>query len=129
MIIFCLPSSSSDTTVLINVAMTTPWNMMDQLQNWASLLQDHIDKLKLTAEQVVARKGRLDSRPFSQVKGLQAASWRRWQLYTEPGDELEAASSPTKRTSRTIVGEKDEELEALPEGTLARSTKDSLPDL
>merc|ERR1719461_1366878 len=79
---------------------------MDQLQNWASLLQDHIDKLKLTAEQ---------------VKGLQAASWRRWQLYTEPGDELEAASSPTKRTSRTIVGEKDEELEALPEGTLARN--------
>ena len=52
MIIFCLPSSSSDTTVLINVAMTTPWNMMDQLQNWASLLQDHIDKLRLTAEQV-----------------------------------------------------------------------------
>merc|ERR1719192_2843117 len=95
-----------DTTVLINVAMTTPWNMMDQLQNWASLLQDHIDKLRLTAEQ---------------VKGLQAASWRRWQLYTEPGDELEAASSPTKRTSRTIVGEKDEELEALPEGTLARN--------
>ena len=46
----------SDTTVLINVAMTTPWNMMDQLQNWASLLQDHIDKLKLTAEQVVAVK-------------------------------------------------------------------------
>jgi len=34
---------------------------------------------------------------------------------------LEAASSPTKRTSRTIVGEKDEELEALPEGTLARN--------
>jgi len=95
-----------DTTVLINVAMTTPWNMMDQLQNWASLLQDHIDKLRLTAEQ---------------VKGLQAASWRRWQLYTEPGDELEAASSPTKRTSRTIVGEKEEELEALPEGTLARN--------
>ena len=56
MIIFCLPSSFSDTTVLINVAMTTPWNMMDQLQNWASLLQDHIDKLKLTAEQVVAVK-------------------------------------------------------------------------
>merc|ERR1719323_2730072 len=29
--------------------------------------------------------------------------------------------SSTKRTSRTIVGEKDEELEALPEGTLARN--------
>ena len=47
-----------DTTVLINVAMTTPWNMMDQLQNWASLLQDHIDKLRLTAEQVRVEKSR-----------------------------------------------------------------------
>jgi dynein light intermediate chain 1, cytosolic len=32
------------------VAMTTPWNIMDQLQNWASILQDHIDRLNLTAE-------------------------------------------------------------------------------
>jgi dynein light intermediate chain 1 len=96
-----------DTTVLINVSMTTPWNMMDQLQNWASLLQDHIDKLKLTAEQ---------------VKQLQAGSWRRWQTYTEPGDEQEA-SSPTKRTSRTVPGGEplQEELEPLPEGTLARN--------
>jgi dynein light intermediate chain 1 len=29
----------SDTTVLLCVAMTNPWNIMDQLQNWASLLQ------------------------------------------------------------------------------------------
>ena len=29
----------SDTTVLLCVSMTTPWNIMDQLQNWASLLQ------------------------------------------------------------------------------------------
>ena len=36
--------------------MTTPWNMMDQLQNWASLLQDHIDKLTLTSEQVTMFK-------------------------------------------------------------------------
>ena len=92
--------------MLINVAMTTPWNMMDQLQNWASLLQDHIDKLRLTAEQ---------------VKQFQGVSWRRWQAYTEPGDELEA-TSPTKRTSRSVVGEQgQEELEALPEGVLARN--------
>lgn len=29
----------ADTTVLLCVSMTTPWNIMDQLQNWASLLQ------------------------------------------------------------------------------------------
>ena len=30
--------------------MTTPWNIMDQLKNWARILQDHIDKLTLSAE-------------------------------------------------------------------------------
>ena len=30
--------------------MTTPWNIMDQLKNWARILQDHIDKLSLSAE-------------------------------------------------------------------------------
>merc|ERR1719290_720420 len=53
----------SDSTVLITVSMTNPWNLMDQLQNWASLLQDHIDKLRLSAEE---------------VKRLQADTWRRW---------------------------------------------------
>ena len=41
----------TDTTVLLCVAMTTPWNIMDQLQNWATLLHDHIDKLTLSAEE------------------------------------------------------------------------------
>ena len=40
----------TDTTVLLCVAMTTPWNIMDQLRNWATILQDHIDKLSLSAE-------------------------------------------------------------------------------
>ena len=40
----------TDTTVLLCVAMTTPWNIMDQLKNWARILQDHIDKLTLSAE-------------------------------------------------------------------------------
>ena len=31
--------------------MTTPWNIMDQLHNWATLLHDHIDKLTLSAEE------------------------------------------------------------------------------
>ena len=43
-------SKFTDTTVVLVVSMTNPWNIMDQLQNWASLLQDHIDKLTLTAE-------------------------------------------------------------------------------
>ena len=44
-------SNFRDTTLLLCVAMTTPWNIMDQLQTWATLLHDHIDRLALTAEQ------------------------------------------------------------------------------
>ena len=43
-------SNFTETTVLLCVAMTTPWNIMDQLQTWASILQDHIDRLNLSAE-------------------------------------------------------------------------------
>jgi len=96
-----------DTTVLLCVSMTTPWNMMDQLQNWASLLQDHIDKLPLSGED---------------VKKYQTTSWRRWQDYIEPGDEQEV-TSPTKK-SRGVGGLAEQvegELEPLPEGTLARN--------
>jgi len=96
-----------DTTVVINVSMTTPWNIMDQLQNWASLLQDHIDKLPLSSEQMME---------------YQKKTLYRWQTYTEPGDEIDTGigTSPTKRTSRTLLDSGDE-LEPAPEGVLARN--------
>ena len=96
-----------DTTVVINVSMTAPWNVMDQLQNWASLLQDHIDKLPISSEQ---------------MKEYQRKSLYRWQTYTEPGDEIESSlgGSPTKRPSRTVLDSGDE-LEPPPEGTLSRN--------
>lgn len=80
---------------------------MDQLQNWASLLQDHIDKLPISAEQ---------------MQEYQRRSLYRWQTYTEPGDEIENSlgGSPTKRPSRTVMDTGDE-LEPAPEGTLSRN--------
>lgn len=42
----------SSTLVMLTVAMTTPWALLDQLREWASLLQDHIDKLPLSAEAI-----------------------------------------------------------------------------
>ena len=46
----------------------------------------------------------------------------RWQTYTEPGDEIDTGigTSPTKRTSRTLLDSGDE-LEPAPEGVLARN--------
>jgi len=98
----------TDTTVLLCVAMTTPWNIMDQLRNWATILQDHIDKLSLSAEK---------------TKKLQNENIRRWQSYVEPGDELETSGSPTKRISRNLeLPDPDPDtLLPLPEGVLTRN--------
>ena len=35
---------------MLVAAMTTPWAILDQLQAWAELLGDHIDKLNLDNE-------------------------------------------------------------------------------
>lgn len=106
-------SNFTDTTVMLCVSMTTPWNIMDQLQNWATLLHDHIDKLTLSAEE---------------TKRLQNENIRRWQSYTEPGDETDTGS-PSKRVSRNMdqsfserlnIGA-DDDLLPLSEDTLARN--------
>lgn len=99
----------TDSTVLLCVAMTTPWNIMDQLKNWARILQDHIDKLALSAEK---------------TKKLQNENIRRWQSYIEPGDEVDTGS-PTKRISRNLSELHNDidpdELLPLAEGTLSRN--------
>lgn len=40
------------TLVMLVVAMTTPWGILDQLQSWATILQDHIDRLKLSSDEL-----------------------------------------------------------------------------
>jgi hypothetical protein len=51
------------------VAMTTPWNIMDQLQNWASILQDHIDRLTLSAEKTKQLQNESKLNPPSRMPG------------------------------------------------------------
>ena len=48
--------SFEHTLVMFTVSMTTPWAVLDQLQNWASALQDHVDKLPLSADFIQERK-------------------------------------------------------------------------
>ncbi|CAK1603534.1 unnamed protein product [Parnassius mnemosyne] len=94
------------TLVIFTVAMTTPWGILDQLQSWASALGDHIDKLNFTPEQ------RLESKK---------AQTQKWLRYTEPGDELEPATSPMKRSSRNLADElahDDDDDAPLPEAVL-----------
>ncbi len=116
-----------DTLVILTVSMTTPWAMLDQLREWASLLQDHIDKLPLSAEAI--REYQHKCKLLTKFFLLYVAVWlnfslsdsRRWQEYVEPGDELEAAQ--LRRTSRHVESEEEnnEHLFPLPEGVLTRN--------
>lgn len=81
--------------------MTTPWGILEQLQHWASVLADHLDKLKLEVDLRQSRKQLMI---------------KMWLDYAEPGDELDPAS-PMKRSSRNL-GDDDEVFDGsvLPEG-------------
>ncbi|KAJ8866124.1 hypothetical protein PR048_033648 [Dryococelus australis] len=91
------------TLVMFVVSMTTPWAMLEQLQSWASVLQNHVDSLDLSTDE-------LQDARHNYIK--------RWQDYMEPGDELEQ-SSPVRRTSRNM----DDDADVLPlsEGVLTRN--------
>lgn len=92
-----------NTLVMLVVAMTTPWGILDQLQSWATILQDHIDKLKLSSDEL---------QEFKQT------NMKKWLDYVEPGDELDS-SAALRRTSRNM----DDELGEMPlgEGILTRN--------
>lgn len=42
--------------VILTVTMTAPWGILDQLRHWASVLADHVDKLKLDIDQRQANR-------------------------------------------------------------------------
>lgn len=72
------------TTVLICTSMSTPWSVMDQLHKWISVLQDRVDQLHLSADQVME---------------LRSAKQARWETYSEPGCDF--PSSPRRYTPTT----------------------------
>jgi len=87
---FALPAEAMPNTLVMFVAsMTTPWAILDQLQNWATVLHDHIDSLKIPPEELQEYKQKMV---------------RKWQDYVEQGDELDIEM---RRTSRNLEDEAD----------------------
>lgn len=80
--------------------MTTPWGILEQLQHWASVLADHLDKLDIDVD-------------LRQTKRQHVM--KMWVEYVEPGDELDPAS-PMKRSSRNLGEDDTFEGTTLPEG-------------
>lgn len=96
------------TLVILTVTMTAPWGILEQLQHWASVLADHLDKLGLD----------IDVRQLQRQHIVKS-----WQEYMEPGDELDP-SSPMKRSSRNFGESEDHDNDdslPLPEGTLTNN--------
>lgn len=100
------PETFPHTLVMFVVAMTTPWSLLEQLENWATVLQDHIDRLRI---------------PVEDLQDYRHKCIKRWQEYVEVGEDLELDSA-LRRTSRNF---EDEGLpgEDLPlgEGVLTRN--------
>ncbi|XP_044273277.1 cytoplasmic dynein 1 light intermediate chain 1 [Varanus komodoensis] len=82
--------SLKDTLVMLVVDMSKPWTALDSLQKWASVVREHIDKLKI---------------PPEEMKEMEQKMVRDFQEYTEPGEDFPA--SPQRRNT-SLQEEKDD---------------------
>ncbi|CAL8350784.1 unnamed protein product [Merluccius merluccius] len=78
----------ADSLAVFVVDMSRPWSIMESLQKWASVLRDHVDKLKISPEQ---------------MRELEQKMVRAFQDYAEPEDVSQA--SPQRRAPAGGDGE------------------------
>uniref|UniRef100_A0A7M4EAE4 Dynein light intermediate chain n=1 Tax=Crocodylus porosus TaxID=8502 RepID=A0A7M4EAE4_CROPO len=83
-------SSLKDTLVMLVVDMSRPWTALDSLQKWASVVREHIDKLKI---------------PPEEIKEMEQKLVRDFQEYIEPGEDFPA--SPQRRNT-SLQEDKDD---------------------
>uniref|UniRef100_A0A8C3XA15 Dynein light intermediate chain n=1 Tax=Catagonus wagneri TaxID=51154 RepID=A0A8C3XA15_9CETA len=89
--------SLKDTLVMLVVDMSKPWTALDSLQKWASVVREHIDKLKI---------------PPEEMKEMEQKLIRDFQEYVEPGEDFPA--SPQRRN--TVSQEDKDDSVVLPLG-------------
>ncbi|XP_031432520.1 cytoplasmic dynein 1 light intermediate chain 1 isoform X2 [Clupea harengus] len=87
----------ANTMILLVVDMSRPWMAIDSLQKWASVVREHIDKLRIIPET---------------MRDMEQRLVRQFQEYREPGDDLTA--SPQRRNP--TMGEPDDDDVLLPLG-------------
>ncbi|NP_001090295.1 cytoplasmic dynein 1 light intermediate chain 2 [Xenopus laevis] len=90
---FALPAESISETVAVFVGdMSRPWTIMESLLKWASVLREHIDKLKI---------------PPEEMRELEQKIIKDFQEYVEPE---EALSGSPQRRGPTSSGTEDENI-------------------
>uniref|UniRef100_A0A5F9D899 Dynein light intermediate chain n=1 Tax=Oryctolagus cuniculus TaxID=9986 RepID=A0A5F9D899_RABIT len=77
--------SLKDTLVTLVVDMSKPWTALDSLQKWASVVREHVDKLKI---------------PPEEMKEMEQKLIRDFQEYVEPGEDFPVSPQRRNTTSQ-----------------------------
>ncbi|GFR26177.1 cytoplasmic dynein 1 light intermediate chain 2 [Trichonephila clavata] len=74
----------SNTTVLLTASMSEPWDIMESLKNWAQILEEHVQRLRL---------------PESVLEEHQKRVLKKFEDYVEPGAEPDGVTTPVRPVS------------------------------
>ncbi|KAM9860430.1 cytoplasmic dynein 1 light intermediate chain 2 isoform 2-T2 [Aulostomus maculatus] len=100
---FAITAQSLTSCLAVFVAdMSRPWTIMESLQKWASVLRDHVDKLKI---------------PPEEMREMELKMVKAFQEYTEPEDATPV--SPQRRAP--TAGEDEAVVLPIGEGTLTHN--------
>ncbi|KAM8967852.1 cytoplasmic dynein 1 light intermediate chain 1 [Pelodytes ibericus] len=97
-------NSIRDTLIMLVVDMSRPWLALDSLQKWASVIREHMDKLKI---------------PPEEMREMEEKMVRHFQEYVEPGEESPA--SPQRRTTSSQEDKDSSVILPLGEDTLTHN--------
>ncbi|XP_041641622.1 cytoplasmic dynein 1 light intermediate chain 2 isoform X2 [Cheilinus undulatus] len=100
---FAVPAQALPNCLAVFVAdMSRPWTIMESLQKWASVLRDHVDKLKI---------------PPEDMREMEQKMVRAFQEYKEPED----ATQPSPQRRPPAAGEEEEVVLPLGDNTLTHN--------
>ncbi|GFY63408.1 cytoplasmic dynein 1 light intermediate chain 2 [Trichonephila inaurata madagascariensis] len=86
----------SNTTVLLTASMSEPWDIMESLKNWAQILEEHVQRLRL---------------PESVLEEHQKRVLKRFEDYVEPGAEPDGVTTPVRPVSISDSLSSDREIQ------------------
>lgn len=97
--------SVRDSLAVLVADMSRPWSIMESLQKWASVLRDHLDKLKV---------------PPEEMRDMEQNMVKAFQEYLEPEDSSTTPASPQRRAP-AAGGEDEGVLLPLPDNVLTHN--------
>ncbi|PRD27239.1 UNVERIFIED_CONTAM: Dync1li2 [Trichonephila clavipes] len=86
----------SNTTVLLTASMSEPWDIMESLKNWAQILEEHVQRLRL---------------PESVLEEHQKRVLKKFEDYVEPGAEPDGVTTPVRPVSISDSLSSDREIQ------------------